>query len=113
MIDTGLGRGFIGVQDNASKADFDRKMSGSRVMYSPEHALEATKNGILSCLKKKNKSKYENVHFLLIKADLSTLPKERWSAIRDELVSDAAELPFKEVHVIGNTDEEPWGFQIK
>lgn len=114
MNESGMGRGFIGIQDDASQADFDNCMSNLRTMYLPGQALDATKVGILRCLSKKNDhKKYSNVFYLLIQAHLSTLPKHRWNAIKKELSQEAVSLPFKEVYVIGNAGSEPWGFQIK
>jgi hypothetical protein len=109
----GVGRGFIGLQDDASKADFDSRMSNLRTMYSSGQALDATKAGILHCLRKKNDLKYSKVFYLLIQAHLSVLPKQRWDAIKEELSRAAESLPFEEVHVIGNGDSDPWGFRIK
>jgi hypothetical protein len=109
----GMGRGFIGIQDDASQTDFDRRMSNPHTMFTSDHALESTKEGILRCLSKKNAHRYENIYFLLIQAHLLVLPKERWSIIAGELSQVAKDLPFQEVHIIGDIDEEPWGFQIK
>lgn len=113
MIEDGMGRGFIGIQDDAPQADFDLRMSNPRTMFTSEQALDATKAGILRCLSKKNADRYKEVFYLLIQANLSTLPKERWAAITKELSQKASNLPFQEVHIIGNADEEPWGFRIK
>lgn len=113
LNETGMGRGFIGVQDDAPQTDFDHRMSNPRCMFTSEQALEATKAGILRCLSRKNDRKYEKIFYLLIQAHLSTLPKERWIAITEELSQEATNLPFQEIHIIGNADEEPWGFQIK
>lgn len=113
MNECGLGRGFIGVQDDAPQTEFDNRMSNPRFMYSSEQALEETRRGILRCLSKKNDQRYSKVFYLLIHAHLTTLPKQRWSAIQQELSQEAASLPFMEIHVIGNADSEPWGFQIK
>ncbi len=114
MIETGTGRGFIGIQDDAPQIDFNICMSNSRTMYTSEQALDVTKNGVLRCLSRKNdQNKYEGVFYLLIGAHLTTLPKERWDVIKEELSQEAISLPFQEVHIIGNADQEPWGFQIK
>ncbi|MEW8333753.1 MAG: hypothetical protein AB2692_22675, partial [Candidatus Thiodiazotropha sp.] len=113
LNESGMGRGFIGIQDDAPKTDFDNRMSNPRAMFTSEQALEATKAGILRCLSRKDDQKYENVFYLLIQAHLTNLPKERWSAITEELSLVAQNLPFQEVHIIGNADENPWGFQIK
>jgi hypothetical protein len=108
-----VGRGFIGMQDAASRAEFDLRMSNPRTMYTTEQALNATKCGIACCLKKKNDLKYEGMFCLLIQAHLTSLPKERWRAIEGELTQTAISLPFKEIHVIANADTKPWGFKIK
>lgn len=110
---TGIGRGFIGLQDDSSEADFANRMSSRRFMFSSEQALESTKAGIIRCLCKKNDPKYANIKYLLIQAHLITLPKERWSAITRELSLVAKNLPFQKIYVIGNADEHPCGFQIK
>jgi hypothetical protein len=108
-----IGRGFIGAQDDEPQSAFDRRMSSSRVMYAPEQALEATKQGILRCLEKKNQPKYEQVFYLLIQAHLNTLPHNRWDVIKYELIEAAKELPFREIYVIGDLGHEAWGFKIK
>jgi len=114
MIKTGMGRGFIGIQDDAPQADFDLRMSEPRTMYATEEALKATKTGILRCLSRKSDhNKYKGVFYLLIQANLSTLRKKRWGAIKEELSQEATNLPFKEVHIIGDADSKPWGFRIK
>ncbi|WP_339783432.1 hypothetical protein [uncultured Marinobacter sp.] len=113
MNECGIGRGFIGMQDDAPKAEFNRRMSKPRVMYSSEQALAATKAGIIRCLTRKNDEKYNGTYYLVIQAHLTTLPKERWGTITEELSDKAASLPFQEVHVIGNADEAPWGFRLK
>lgn len=108
-----IGRGFIGTQDDEPQSVFDRRMSIPRTMYSSKQALEATKQGILRCLSRKNHRKYEEVFYLLIQAHLNTLPHDRWNAIKEELIEAAKDLPFQEIHVIGDPGHEEWGFQIK
>jgi len=112
LVDTGRGRGFIGVSDDAPRADFDCAMARQRVMYSTGQALSAIRHGILRCLSRKDKPKFAGF-ILLIQAPLVSLPRERWEAITGELCAAALSLPFREVHVIGNAGERPWGFQIK
>lgn len=113
LNESGIGRGFIGVLDDAPQTEFNSRISNPPSMYSTEQALEVTKQGILRCLLKKNNQRYSKVYYLLIHAHLSTLPKQRWSAIQQELSEVAACLSFTEVHIIGNADSESWGFQIK
>lgn len=112
VVDIGQGRGFIGISDDASRAAFKRALSTPRVMYSTPQALSAIKCGILRCLSRKNKKEFAGLT-LLIQAPMSSLPRERWDAIKIDLREAAAQVPFAEVHVISNADEELWGFQIK
>jgi hypothetical protein len=112
LVDSGFGRGFIGLPDDAPPADFKRAMSGQRIIYTSEHALSAIRNGISLCLIRKNRPDYEGC-ILLIQAPLRSLPYDRWDAIKPDLRAAAASLPFREVHVVGNADATPWGFQIK
>lgn len=107
-----MGRGFLGLPDDASSKAFSERLARPRVMYSSESALRVIGNGIKSCLKKKTDPKYEGFD-LLIEAPLRSLPNERWSRIEDELRFSASKMPFREIHVIGNQDTEPFGFRIK
>lgn len=113
MNQNSIGRGFIGMQDDSAQSEFNRRMSKPRAMYSSDQALTATKAGIIRCLTRKNDIKYDGIHYLLIEAHLTTLPRGRWAAVTEDLSHEAANLPFQEVHVIGNVDEAPWGFQLK
>jgi hypothetical protein len=107
-----VGRGFLGLPDNAPSKAFSDRLARSRVMYSTGSALETIGNGIKSCLKKKSDPKYAGFD-LLIEAPLRSLPNERWNQIEGDLRSAASEMPFREIHVIGNQDTEPFGFRIK
>lgn len=113
LNEAGMGRGFIGIQDDSPQTDFDNRMSNPRAMFAPNQALDATKAGILRCLSRKNDQKFSNVFYLLIQAHLIVLPKERWKIIYEELTQAAKNLPFQEVYIIGDTNEKPWGFRIK
>lgn len=112
LVRKGMGRGFIGLSDDAPSAEFDRAVSRQRIMYTSARALTAIGDGICRCLLEKNKPGYAG-YTLLIQAPLRSLPYERWEAIKPELRASAANLPFREVHVIGNAEDAPWGFQLK
>lgn len=112
LVETGVGRGFVGLSDDAPSTAFELAMSRSRVMYSTDQALSAIESGVRRCLSRKNKARFAGF-ILLIEAPLSSLPHQRWEAIVDKLRAAATPLPFREVHVIGGAEEEPWGFQLK
>ena len=111
LIDKGVGRGFLGLQDDAPQEAFDNAMARGRVMISSDGALVATKEGILRCIRRKNNIRYKGF-ILLIHAELGILPKPRWNTIVGDLKSAAATLPFAEVHVM-SSEFGPWSFQIK
>jgi len=112
MNEKGIGRGHLGLPDDAPAKAFKERLARPRVMYSSEGALKVIGNGIKACLQKKSDPKYAG-HDLLIEAPLQSLPKERWSLIEDELRSAASGMPFREIHVIGNQASESFGFRIK
>jgi hypothetical protein len=112
LNEKGIGRGFIGLPDDAPSSAFASNLARGRVMYSTESALTTTLNGVTLCLKKKKKAKYAGFD-LLIEAPLYYLPQERWNYIQDELQIAAADMPFREIHIIGGRSPEPIGFRIK
>lgn len=112
MNETGFGRGFVGIADDAPAYVVAEKMARPRIMYTSTSALARIGSGIKSCLRKKDNPKYAGFD-LLIEAPLRTLPKERWSLIYDDLQQAASGMPFREIHVIGNEASEPFGFRIK
>jgi hypothetical protein len=112
LNEKGVGRGHLGLPDNAPSRAFSARLASPRVMYSSESALKQVVNGIKACLEKKAKTKYAG-YILLIEAPLRKLPKERWIGIEDELRLAAREMPFSEVHVIGDQESPPFGFQIR
>ena len=107
-----MGRGFLGLPDDAPATAFAGRLARPRVMYSTDQALSVIGDGIKRCLIKKNHPKYTGFD-LLIEAPLRSLPKERWSRIEDDLRSAASAMPFRQIHVVGNHDEAPFGFRIK
>lgn len=112
MNEKGIGRGFIGLPDTAPAEEFAERLAKPRIMYSSASPLKAVVQGIKLCLQKKNDTKYAGLD-LLIEAPLRSLPNERWSQIEDELRAAAKVVPFREIHVIGDQDTEPFGFRIK
>jgi hypothetical protein len=113
LIGSRMGRGFIGVADDAPQASFDRAMSRQRVMFSTPQALEAVGSGILRALTRKNDPTKYAGFTLVVVAPLFSLPRERWTAIVPRLKLAAARLPFHSVYVLSNASENLWGIQIK
>jgi hypothetical protein len=112
LNEKGIGRGFLGLPDNAPAKAFAERLARPRSMYATDSALQVIGNGIKYCLQKKSNPKYAGFD-LLIEAPLRSLPRERWSRIDDTLRAAASKMPFRQIHVIGNQDTEPFGFRIK
>jgi hypothetical protein len=108
----GIVPGYLGLPDDAPEAIYKERLERARVMYSSDGALAVIGNGIKACLRKKNHPKYGG-YDLLIEAPLRSLPNERWSLIEEELRIEAGALPFREIHVIGDQEQSPYGFRIK
>ena len=53
LIEAGMGRGFLGIQDDAPREDFEKRISKPRTTYTTDQALQSTKDGILRCLSRK------------------------------------------------------------
>lgn len=112
LNEKGISPGFIGLPDTASSKAFADKLARGRVMFSPASPLKSVAAGIKLCLEKKKDPKYAGFD-LLIEAPLHSLPKNRWTQIEPELRATASGMPFREIHVIGDHDNEPFGFRIK
>jgi hypothetical protein len=112
LIEKGIGRGHLGLPDNAPSQAFSEKLARSRVMYTTDSTLNHVASGIKSCLEKKAKTKYAG-HIFIIDAPLRKLPTARWTGIKDELCWAAREMPFSEIHIIGDQESPPFGFRIK
>jgi hypothetical protein len=107
-----VGRGFLGLPDDAPSELFAAKLATPRAMYTTDSALAVIGNGIKRCLSKKAATKYAG-YDLVIEAPLRSVPNERWAMIHRDLCSAASDMPFRQIHVIGNQDSEPFGFRIK
>lgn len=108
----GIVPGFLGLPDDASATLYKERLARGRIMRTPDAKLRAAADGILSCLRKKGRPRYAG-HDLLIEAPLHGLPTNHWSRIEGDLRSAASASPFREIHVIGDTDRSPFGFRIK
>lgn len=93
---TGTGRGFLGLSDDAPKEDFDRRMDQPRVAYSTEEIGQSIICAVTICARKKSKFRGDT---LLIEAPLEMLPTDRWGDFREHLAQKVKELAFSEVYV--------------
>ncbi len=112
LNEKGVGRGFLGLSDDAPSHAFSDKLAKQRVAYTSDSALRVIGSGIKRCLKTKTHPKYTGFD-LLIEAPLLSLPNKRWGQIHEELRLAALATPFRQIHVIGNQHAAPFGFRIK
>ena len=99
---TGTGRGFLGLSDDAPTEDFVRKMDQPRVAYSTEEIGRSIICAVAICAR--NKSKFQG-DTLLIEAPLETLPADRWGNFRAPLAEKVKDLAFSEVYVTGRSGD--------
>ncbi len=107
---TGTGRGFLGLSDDAPKEDFVRKMDQPRVAYSTEEIGRSIICAVAVCARKKSKFQGDT---LLIEAPLETLPADRWDNFQAPLAEKVKELAFAEVYVTGRSDGRDICLRIK
>ncbi|CAH2407054.1 hypothetical protein [Mesorhizobium escarrei] len=111
LNETGSGRGYLGLSDEAPQKEFEAKLAGKRAMYTTEAALSSIGAAIKSCLSKKTHSRYAGFD-LVIDAPLRTLPADRWKLIEPDLSAAAEPTTFHRVYVVGNSELRS-GFYIK
>ena len=107
---TGTGRGYLGLSDDAPTEDFDRRMTQPRVAYSEEEVGRSMIRAVTICAR--NKSKFQG-GTLLIEAPLETLPADRWGNFQAPLAEKVKELAFSEVYVTGRSDDRDICLRIK
>ena len=112
LNDKGMGRGFIGVPDDADEEEFAQRMKEERTAYSTEEALSAIQHGVALCLSRKNRQKYKDF-ILIIYVPLRPMPFERWNAMVPCLRNIASNLPFEEVCIVGESERDQELIQIK
>lgn len=97
---TGIGRGHLGLSDDASTEDFVRQMAQPRVAYAGEEIGYNMICAVAICARKKSDFQGDT---LLIEAPLETLPANRWDDFRPQLAEKVKELAFREVYVTGRS----------
>ncbi len=95
---TGIGRGFLGLSDDAPMENFVRKMDQPREAYTEDEIGRMIIRAVAICAR--NKSKFRG-DTLLIEAPLQTLPTDRWGKFTAALSEEVKELAFPEVYVTG------------
>ena len=100
---TGTGRGFIGLSDDAPKEDFDGKKDQPRAAFSTEEIGQSIIRAVAICARKKSKFRGDT---LLTEAPLETLPADRWGNFRADLAQQVKELAFAEVYLTGRSDRD-------
>ncbi len=99
---TGTGRGYLGLLDDAPTENFERRMDQPRVAHSTEEIGRSIICAVEICARKKSKSPGDT---LLIEAPLETLPADRWGYFRAPLAEKVKDLAFAEVYVTGRSGD--------
>lgn len=110
LNETGIGRGHLGLSDDAPMDDFVRKMAQPRTAYTDKEIGDNMIRAVEICAHKKGKFQGST---LLIEAPLETLPTDRWKNLRAPLAEKVRELAFSEVYVTGRSDKGDICLRIK
>ena len=100
---TGTGRGFLGLSDDAPTDHFKERMNQPRTAYSAEEIGRTLIFALAICARKKSKFTGDT---LLIDAPLETLPPNRWDDFWEPLANEVEKLTFDEVYVTGRSNQE-------
>ncbi len=107
---TGTGRAYLGLSDDAPTEDFVRRMDQPRVAHSTEEIGRSIICAVAICARKKSNSPGDT---LLIEAPLETLPADRWSYFRAPLAEKVKDLAFSEVYVTGRSGDRDICLRIR
>lgn len=111
MAAKGIVPGFIGLQDNATIAEFEAAKQRGRVAHSAAAVNDALEAGIRKQLESKNQTKYEGF-ILIVTANLQSSPSRTEADWNARLVDQAAGLPFSQVFLVDGTSGKRV-FQLK
>jgi hypothetical protein len=89
-----VGRGYLGIADDRSKADFEQAMAQPRRMYSTPEAQRAIIEAVRLCAKKKSRG---SADILLIEGPQRWLRKNRWLELQPLLSRLVEDLPYTKV----------------
>jgi hypothetical protein len=110
LNETGTGRGFVGVTDDAPGHEFKDAMELERRAYSADEVLGCIEHAIELCAR--NKSKHQG-DTLLIEAPLETLPASRWAEFSQRFTEKVKALRFREVYLTGRGNHGAIALKIK
>ena len=99
----GIGRGFLGLSDDAPTDHFKERMNQPKKGYDTEEIVRTFICAVAICARKKSKFTGDT---LLIDAPLETLPANRWDNFWESLANEVEKLTFDEVYVTGCSDQE-------
>jgi hypothetical protein len=112
MMQMGIGKGFLGISDDAPRSAFAHALRRPRITHSTKHSFLALIDGIARCLQRKDHPKFRG-YILLIQAPLRALPRHHWQALKNRLERRARKLPFAEVYVVKDRGMRPEGIRLK
>lgn len=101
LNETGAGRGFIGVPDDASDQEFEDAMARERRAYSTEEVVTCIERAIELRAQKKRLHRGD---ILLIDAPLYVIPSSRWNEYSARFAKKVKALRFDEVYLTGRGD---------
>lgn len=108
---TKIGRGYLGVMDDAPTDEFNRAISRPRVMYSTTGAQNTLSRAFALCIERKADPKGADT--LLIDAPLNILPMIRITEIVPQLRQIASASRFPSVFLVGDGEFRQSCFRLK
>jgi hypothetical protein len=110
LNETGTGRGFIGVPDDAPTHKFEEAMRRERQASATDEIVSCIEGAIELRARKK---KQHQADILLIEAPLWLLPTSRWYEYLARFTAKVKPLKFHEVYLTGRGDNDDICLKIK
>jgi hypothetical protein len=100
LNEKGSARGYLGITDDRPTSEFKSAMKRERIAYPTVGAQRTLVSSVSLCLRKKSKA--QGATTLVVEAPLNNLPVTRVEEVLPDLVTAAANSPFRDVFVVGN-----------
>lgn len=112
LNNNGIGRGFIGIDDDSTEGEFKKAISKERAMFSPKMVEKILQASIAISLRKKSKYKADILLISYHRFSEGTLPSDSWKEVLSQLKSYADQSNYGEIFLVGEKDDG-WVHQLK
>jgi hypothetical protein len=110
LNDSGIGRGYLGLADDKSTADFEQKMAQPHRMYSTPEAQKTIIDAVTLCAEKKSQS---SADLLLIVYPNSPFSQRHWSQMKTSISNLVEDMPNSKIVLVVEDHERDFVLRLK